>query len=331
MRDSIKPKAKRSLFGNGLLLRNRHFSTSGNTGCWDKSIKMSSEATVGQVADVYGQVHPAETPELIQTKLAEFDNAVAELLARNQEKDSTSLCRAIEKCPDQLTNDFKLKFLRCEVFNVDLAVERYASYWEKHEELAGPDITPFQPLTLKTLSADHSALELGFMQMVPGVADPRGRAILYMDPSVLDRRKYTPRSLARAAAYMAHAALESETAQKHGVVIIYNASAVKLSQLDRRVGKILLPCLQKAIPMRLSAVHICRPPLFFDVVLPILKLFMSDRMRKRILFHSGSTEKVLNHLKEKFELEKNVLPEAIGGDVKLDHSAWLEDRRSKSL
>ena len=83
---------------------------------------MSSQATAGQVPDVYGQVHPVETPELIQTKLAEFDNAVAELV-RNEEKDNTSLCRAVEKCPELLTKDFKLKFLRCEVFHVDLAVD----------------------------------------------------------------------------------------------------------------------------------------------------------------------------------------------------------------
>lgn len=79
---------------------------------------MTSEATEGQVPDVYGQVHPIETTELIQSKHKEFE---AELNKLPKDK-IVNLIKAKEKCPHLLTDDFKLMFLRCEVFNADVRV-----------------------------------------------------------------------------------------------------------------------------------------------------------------------------------------------------------------
>lgn len=78
---------------------------------------MSSAATMGQVPDIYGQVHPIETPELIAQKQAEFETEL-EKLATDSKK---TLLQAQERCPELLTHDFKLMFLRCEVFNADVS------------------------------------------------------------------------------------------------------------------------------------------------------------------------------------------------------------------
>lgn len=75
---------------------------------------MTSEATQGQVPDVYGQVHPVETDELIERKLREFDEEVEKL------PDKRNILSAQEKCPQFLTTEFKLMFLRSEVFNADV-------------------------------------------------------------------------------------------------------------------------------------------------------------------------------------------------------------------
>ena len=70
--------------------------------------------------DIYGQCHPIETPTLIETKLKEFEE---ELLKLPEEK-TISLKMANEKCPPgYIDNDFKLMFLRCEVFNVDVSIQ----------------------------------------------------------------------------------------------------------------------------------------------------------------------------------------------------------------
>jgi hypothetical protein len=78
---------------------------------------MSSEATEGQVPDIYGQVHPNETPELIARKQNEFETELDKLAAGSKK----NLERAQERCPELLTDDFKLMFLRCEVFNADVS------------------------------------------------------------------------------------------------------------------------------------------------------------------------------------------------------------------
>ena len=63
--------------------------------------------------DQYGQSHPIENPDLISSKLKHFEDAVKEITKNEKE----NLVRAQEKCPELLTDDFKLMFLRCEVFN----------------------------------------------------------------------------------------------------------------------------------------------------------------------------------------------------------------------
>jgi hypothetical protein len=64
------------------------------------------------VEDVYGQVHPVETPELIASKRDEFD---AEILALPTWQ-KLYIHRAQELCPELFTDDLKLLFLRSEVF-----------------------------------------------------------------------------------------------------------------------------------------------------------------------------------------------------------------------
>ena len=78
---------------------------------------MSSEATQGQLPDVYGQVHPIETPELIEEKLVALHKELAQL---PQEK-TKAWKQAQEQCPQLVDQEFELQFLRCEVFNADVS------------------------------------------------------------------------------------------------------------------------------------------------------------------------------------------------------------------
>jgi hypothetical protein len=77
---------------------------------------MSSKTTAGQTPDQYGQVHPVETPELVAEARKQFELEVLKL----PEEKLRSLKQAQEKCPELLTDDFKLMFLRSEVFNADV-------------------------------------------------------------------------------------------------------------------------------------------------------------------------------------------------------------------
>ena len=65
--------------------------------------------------DGFGQSHPKETPEVIKAKLMELE----EELEKITNKDAYNLAK--KNCPDQLKDDVKLGFLRCEVFNADVS------------------------------------------------------------------------------------------------------------------------------------------------------------------------------------------------------------------
>ena len=293
---------------------------------------MAHGASIAQDEDVdiYGQKHPHETSRMIRQKLKEFDATVRDRTATVTEENE-SLIQAVEKCPHLLTKSFKLMFLRTELFDVDKAVTRYCKYWTKRVFMFG-ETKAFQPLTLeKALVDDHVALEVGYIRLLPGVTDPKGRSILIADPSVLDKSKYTRESMCRAIWYVIHAALELETAQKHGVIVISDPSKAKFCHMDRKLLKMLLPSILGVMPMRTSAYHVCNAPtVVASVAYPFIKPFLPDGLRKRVFFHSGAEAKLLDQLKM-YGLEKNAIPTQIGGRFEINHMKWLDQRRVDEL
>jgi hypothetical protein len=81
-------------------------------------VKMSNDVIPMSDADIYGQRHPIESTDLIGSKLMELDDELSKLTA----EDAEGWTQAKEKCSSDLVDDdFKLMFLRCEVFNADVS------------------------------------------------------------------------------------------------------------------------------------------------------------------------------------------------------------------
>lgn len=208
-----------------------------------------------------------------------------------------------------------------------LAVMRLVKYWDERIKLFGPE-KAFLPLTQScALKDDEVALGMAFMRLT-GTTDASGRSIIFADPSKLDPTKYSRESMARTVWYTIHAALEDDITQRKGVVFVVYPHNAKLSQFDRKLAMMNMSSMQGRLPVRLGGFHVVRPPSFFSVVFGVIRLFMHDRVKKRVVVHTGSEAKVLESLAKK-GLSPNVLPVDIGGSVIMDQQKWLKSRRQE--
>jgi CRAL/TRIO domain len=124
-------------------------------------------------------------------------------------------------------------------------------------------------------------------------------------------------SKARVFWYHLHEALSKyKDAQKKGVIFVINPTGAKFSHFDRKLAAMQSDVIKGCWPIRLSCIHICRPPAFVSVILPIIKLFMGPVLRKRFRFHTGSPSKVAESL-ESAGVPRSVFPSDLGGDFKI--------------
>eukprot|EP00591_Stephanopyxis_turris_P006432 CAMPEP_0195531250 /NCGR_PEP_ID=MMETSP0794_2-20130614/34802_1 /TAXON_ID=515487 /ORGANISM="Stephanopyxis turris, Strain CCMP 815" /LENGTH=295 /DNA_ID=CAMNT_0040662969 /DNA_START=82 /DNA_END=966 /DNA_ORIENTATION=+ len=288
------------------------------------AVSSAEGSTISNAHDnLYGQTHPNETAELVSSSLKELEGELEKIAA----EDKAAWTMALERCPDLCGDKFKLMFLRCEVFNVNLAAIRITKYWSKRVELFG-DQKAFLPLTLSSnaFADDEIALKIGFMRLTHAT-DDSGRILLFADPSRFKPRQYERLSMARAVWYYLHAAVESDTAQQKGVVFLVYPRHAKFSNIDRKLLAMNAESIRGCLPIRIAAVQVLHPGKVFEIIFPILRFVMGKRLSERIHISSGTDEKVLNKLEGKYGIPRANVPSELGGGVVLDHEKWLEERR----
>jgi len=327
-----------------------------------ESTSSVDEAITAKMAalGIYGQTpQPEETPEFLSKShaalLTELDKLPSEKKA--------GWTKAVEKCPNLVGEDHRLMFLRCEVFNEELAALRICKYWNRRIELFGEN-RAYKPIHLggdgalssnsDSTSSEHDdttkkqndedeamvkytmkGIKLGFFR--PTLThDTGGRAIVFVDPSRLagyNKNSVDERmGVARALWYIMHNAIEgNDVVQKLGMVAIAHPQHAKISVVDRKLMKLNIESISGCIPIRIGGFHIVQPPWFFTkIVFPFMKVIMPDRMRKRVRVYSGGEAKILKELKE-VGLGREVLPSEIGGDVILDIESWILEMTSRGL
>ena len=144
---------------------------------------------------------------------------------------------------------------------------------------------------------------------------------------LIDEYKHTNEGIVRTIWYHAHALLENENVQKYGVVVLFCPGAIRLGQSNTPLLKMMMESVQGALPVRIAAIHLCRPPTFLAIIWPIFKMFLTKKTLKRFKFHWGSNDKISKALGS-YGIEKESLPAYLGGTHKHDHYAWLTKRRA---
>jgi CRAL/TRIO domain len=165
------------------------------------------------------------------------------------------------------------------------------------------------------LRDDAVALNAGFIHST-GV-DETGRSVFLFVASNIETCEASRESKVRALWHTIHSALvENETSQKKGVVFIANLRDSQLKRVDLSLIKTMMESLRGSLPLRLSAIHICRPPAFFSMILPIMKMFLGPVLRERIKFHMGSPSKVSASL-GRCGVSESAIPVDLGGQRKI--------------
>jgi len=63
----------------------------------------------------------------------------------------------------------------------------------------------------------------------------------------------------------------------------------------------------------------------FEVLFSVMRVFLGERLRKRVKFHSGEDEGVLQKMEHTYGITRDKLPIEMGGELKV---GWLEGKKA---
>jgi len=200
-----------------------------------------------------------------------------------------------------------VKFLMARKFDVSRALTLY----EQHEATRVQEgLIRFEP----TLDPLITELETGKFTVLP-TRDGSGAAI-----AVFTARLHYPeisnhQTTLQGVVYQLDVALESTETQRRGLIFIYDMSDSKYGNFDYDLSQKILTLLKGAYPARLKKVLIVTAPLWFKAPFKILRLFVREKLRDRV--YTVSLPQLTLHL------PADSLPTELGGNLKVDHGAWL--------
>lgn len=192
----------------------------------------------------------------------------------------------------------------------------------------------FKPLTLAedgALRDDKYCLQCGFLHLT-NQKDKFGHGIVIVSLSNIPLdTSYDRKSMSRALWYIIHAMVEDEEVQRKGVVVLRAMRQSQASQFDRSLVRMFLPILRKYMPMRIVGIHDLNPPPIYRLFVNVYIFFAGEGARRLIRAHVGSDEQIVETLERDFGIERSKIPEETGGNLRLDHKEWLEERRAAGL
>lgn len=109
--------------------------------------------------------------------------------------------------------------------------------------------------------------------------------------------------------------MEDIKTQRNGLIFVYNMIGSKYSNFDYELSQKILGLLKGAYPAKLKKVLIVSAPLWFKAPFKILRLFVREKLRDRVF--------MVNLSQLPTHISSSSLPTELGGNLKHDHSAWL--------
>ncbi|XP_050438801.1 retinaldehyde-binding protein 1-like [Adelges cooleyi] len=261
--------------------------------------------------------------EMFQLDVAPLCSETVSLAARElretpeQVQESLAGLRAILKEKNTLLfkdNDEYLKiFLRPTKYYPESAyklMKRLAEFKKKHDKILANPL----PREEKKLFTENNVVNVLVDR------DQKNRRILVLNMgSAWDPKCLTSEQLFKVLYLIQVASLVEQETQVRGAVIIidfHGLSTKQVMALSPSFAMTLLLYIQEAMPLRLKEVHIVRQPFLFNMVWPMFKQFIGEKLKKRLFFHGNKMASLHKHL------DANMLPEDYGGKrPKLNYSS----------
>ena len=183
-------------------------------------------------------------------------------------------------------NDFRLKFLRADMYHARKAAHRYLRCLECLLKYFGPYALQ-RPLMYNDLCKEsQDAIKIGYLQILPS-RDRAGRLIVVVQEAINVKTGHNMSIILKVSLYTFLVVSEDIETQKNGVIFIFSTDekAVKVVQdiKDRKEYALY----REGSPVRRSCTHFCLPEnnIKMKHIRAIMMLAMSKEERVRIRIH----------------------------------------------
>eukprot|EP00521_Asterionellopsis_glacialis_P009046 CAMPEP_0195281394 /NCGR_PEP_ID=MMETSP0707-20130614/723_1 /TAXON_ID=33640 /ORGANISM="Asterionellopsis glacialis, Strain CCMP134" /LENGTH=316 /DNA_ID=CAMNT_0040340275 /DNA_START=155 /DNA_END=1105 /DNA_ORIENTATION=- len=289
---------------------------------------MSDEEREEAVRDLYAaEEEIAENPKFIEYKLNELEDEIDKI----DHKESYELAQFVN---EEYMSDshFRLMFLRADRFDAKRAAKRLVKYFDRKVELFGTEVA-FHKLSFLDFSAeDRGDVEAGGIYLLP-YPDEGGRKIIVTCRTHLQdmhQRKFN--SVIRLLWIIVHEAVEDETVQKNGVVLLGLNGDQQRDRWPKDVslGKAFWSDGKDALPVRVAGVHRFTPTYIGKVLNEHYLSFMGAKTRARLRLWSGPLEANWTNLEE-YGITQDMIPVFLGGALDMTHHHWLQAHMEKAV
>lgn len=293
--------------------------------------------------DIQEEIHgvkclaPIETPELLDLSIAKLD-AQIDMIVRSSNSipnihiSTRALTLARSLGDESYTNgrDFKLFFLRCELFDVRNAALRLCEYLEMIHSLFGEVCLKREPILHSDFTKDELRLiKKGYFQFLP-FRDRSGRRIFVDFPSE-DTDNMTAELMAKFLIYLSLSLLNDvETLRKGIIIIIWFDAKYRLPPvISLPARRSNLENFGKWVGVRISALHVCSPDTpAFRFRRSVIALRTIQNQRSRLRLHVGEPME-LHYVLQGYGIPTDNIPMTWSGSIKTNNfKNWMKLRKA---
>eukprot|EP00944_MAST-04C_sp_MAST-4C-sp1_P002224 g2224.t1 len=182
-----------------------------------------------------------------------------------------------------------------------------------------------------TLANEPDILELYSRNMFTVIedVDAEGRCAIYIRMKFMDPTTISPLAVLKTFHYsvMSRILKDHPVCQKKGIYLIGDMGDAGFSNLDQRIPKAIMGAISKNFPVRLQGIYMVRPIWLINFLFPIIRLFLSEKLQKRIKVIGNDPKLLKDH-----GILMSKLPEVLGGtntafDFHSTYKRWIEEEK----